>query len=695
MSQYNAKQWSVDEIIKTNMVFVIPDYQRGYRWSKTEVTDLLDDIQDIVQDDKNPQEIKRICSERSYCLQPITFDTKDEENGRMTVVDGQQRLTTIYLILRYIENRISATDPSVLQELDIDPNEYCKHYELEYDNPTRESVFTNVKQNLEAISEENIDSYYITSAYSEIKKWGDGKKIFKLIQFAVKVIYGTSIIWYEIDQDIDGTASDYFSKINTGKIPLTNSELIKANLMLDEYCVEIIDESMIYGASEKEKLKNIAVQKDLLTTRLRNERIKISRQWDEIENFLRNDEFWYFITEASDEYEDTRIDYIFDIVAKKLFPEVSLSKDSDGYASFMASNKERGTFTIIARYLNENRMSVMGDMPIGLKVWKMAWDTYMVFREWFENREWYHFIGYLIGIEGGCDARDLLELFTDKVHTSKDQIRKTLANKIMERVKLKIDVSGKPIVRSKDEYINYLNNLNYNSTSSEIVDILLLFNVISVLSDSLNGVNSSRDTYFPFSRYKKEKWNKEHIHSKADGESFTKNAAEDFVDYLNEMLNRMKREKAKNPDRLSLEEAIKNFNDKKDEQIASGSTNDEAIRFAAQDTAQMIANSFSSDLEDEQLNGIGNMALLDEVTNKSYQNAPFFMKRMIIGDIVRGKKPGVSRFIPFCTRNVFDKAYTMHPSNMLHWTKEDCKDYIDVIADTICNYFSVKGDNRI
>ena len=113
----------------------------------------------------------------------------------------------------------------------------------------------------------------------------------------------------------------------------------------------------------------------------------------------------------------------------------------------------------------------------------------------------------------------------------------------------------------------------------------------------------------------------------------------------------------------------------------------EALKFAVQDFAQIISEIFDSDLDEKSMNGIGNMALLDEKTNKSYQNAPFFMKRMIIGDIVRGKMAGISRFIPFCTRNVFDKAYTTRPQNMLHWTSIDCDEYRCVIADTLCNYF--------
>lgn len=696
MSQYNAKQLTVDELIKTGFIFEIPDYQRGYRWGKTEVTDLLDDIMDVVRSDKSAAEVRILCDAHPYCLQPIAFDTKNESHGKMMVVDGQQRLTTIFLILKFIEEKMKAIPADFLPMLGIsDISEYCRYYTLQYDDPNRESVFNRVKHDLNQINTENIDSYHITQAYQIIKKWSDeniGGNVMNLIVFAIKVLYGTSVIWYEIDQVTDGSSNDYFAKTNTGRIPLTNSELIKANLMLDEYCVKKIDESKFRGSTEEETRQLIANQKDLARVRLQNERIKMSRQWDEIESSLRSDEFWYFLAEESDEYEDTRIDFIFDIVAKKLYPEIALANMK--YEEFMRFNKERGAFTIIARYLKAHEDFGDDETPIGLKVWGMAWDTYMIFKEWFGNREWYHFIGYLISVGDGCDARRLLELFSDKKYISKELIRAEIINKIMIHSRLSVLKNGVAETLDLAEYTKYLGGLDYNRHYMAIKDILLLFNVISVLSDSVHEKTSSRDTYFPFARFKKENWNLEHIHSKADGTSFTIESAAEYMKYLKEMLERMEKDKDKGPERKVLEAAIKNYEQKQKEQMGLGIDENAASKFAAQDSAQLIAEKFDFDLDDKRLNGIGNMALLDEKTNKSYGNTPFFMKRMIIGDIVRGKKADISRFIPFCTRNVFDKAYTRHPNNMLHWVNEDCDEYMEVMAETIWNYFMKKENKR-
>ena len=66
--------------------FYIPSYQRGYRWSETEVVRLLDDI---YQNGK-----------KNYCLQPVVVRKKED---RYELIDGQQRLTTLYLIYKYMK----------------------------------------------------------------------------------------------------------------------------------------------------------------------------------------------------------------------------------------------------------------------------------------------------------------------------------------------------------------------------------------------------------------------------------------------------------------------------------------------------------------------------------------------------------------------------------------------------------------
>ena len=65
--------------------FYVPDYQRGYRWND-EVTMLLNDIDEIPEG-------------KNYSLQPIVVKKIDEK--KYELIDGQQRLTTIFLNGRF------------------------------------------------------------------------------------------------------------------------------------------------------------------------------------------------------------------------------------------------------------------------------------------------------------------------------------------------------------------------------------------------------------------------------------------------------------------------------------------------------------------------------------------------------------------------------------------------------------------
>ena len=71
------------------ITFHIDKYQRGYRWGIREIFSLLDDISSF--DNKK---------ESFYCLQPLVLRKKQAYTFEL--IDGQQRSTTIYLILKFL-----------------------------------------------------------------------------------------------------------------------------------------------------------------------------------------------------------------------------------------------------------------------------------------------------------------------------------------------------------------------------------------------------------------------------------------------------------------------------------------------------------------------------------------------------------------------------------------------------------------
>lgn len=88
--------------------FFIPSYQRGYRWTQDQVTDLLCDI-----DTFSPRETAKDDARTWYCLQPVVVKLRSQETNEYEVIDGQQRITTLFLIV-IISMRCGAENKKIL-----------------------------------------------------------------------------------------------------------------------------------------------------------------------------------------------------------------------------------------------------------------------------------------------------------------------------------------------------------------------------------------------------------------------------------------------------------------------------------------------------------------------------------------------------------------------------------------------------
>ena len=96
---------------KIKGLFYLSDYQRGYRWTSEEIKLLLDDIYESAG--------------KPYCLQPIVVK---KSNERFELIDGQQRLTTIYLICKYMEAKLGDLyEPSFATDGQCPQRSGCLH----------------------------------------------------------------------------------------------------------------------------------------------------------------------------------------------------------------------------------------------------------------------------------------------------------------------------------------------------------------------------------------------------------------------------------------------------------------------------------------------------------------------------------------------------------------------------------------
>ncbi|EHO53202.1 hypothetical protein HMPREF9099_01021 [Lachnospiraceae bacterium oral taxon 082 str. F0431] len=389
--------------------FFVPSYQRGYRWSEIEAVRLLDDI--YLTEGK-----------RNYCLQPVVVRKNGE---RYELIDGQQRLTTIYLIYRFMNEESFGF---------IDEPRFTLSYE------TREQSEDFLKSIDLSRKDENIDFWFLCAAYESIKQWfseRDRKSTLTNINKYFDEI--VRIIWYEVSESED--AIGLFTRLNIGKIPLTNAELVKA-MFLSKDSDENVD---------KEKQEEIALQ------------------WDNMEKELHKSSLWYFLTNKSNAYFQTRIDLILDLISGKTID------NREKYYTFFKFDEMRKSKTLDS-------------------IWRSIQQTFLLLKDWHENHGLYHKIGYLIASET-LSLQKIFELSKDK---TKDDFKNSLDEYIRDSIKIKGNYSELSYEKPVDQ--------------KKILTLLLLFNVESVRR---NGEHSQ---WFPFDKYKfgnsgKVTWSLEHIHA--------------------------------------------------------------------------------------------------------------------------------------------------------------------------------------
>lgn len=338
--------------------FVIPAYQRGYRWTTQEVTDLLNDVNEFV-----PKQISDSDEKTWYCLQPIVLKQKD--NGMYEVIDGQQRLTTIFLILHYLNQDFIESRREKLLELNYETRDNLKEFLL--------TLTLEVDENV------NIDYYYIVQAYKTIDEWFNSRGTkFNKDDFRSKFRFNTKIIWYE---SFEEDTISVFTRLNIGKISLSNAELIKA---------------LFLKSSNFEKTES----------KIKYKQLEIASEWDRIEADFQDDRFWYFIT--GDKKVNNRIEFIFDLMNNDY-------NNEDPYSTF------RYFSTLISSTSKENIENN----------WKSIKDYYMRFCEWYKDRQLYHKIGYLISIE----MVEINQLYEESSNRTKKEFRNYLDDLIIESLK--------------------------------------------------------------------------------------------------------------------------------------------------------------------------------------------------------------------------------------------------------------------
>lgn len=579
-----------------NSTFYIKDYQRGYRWEEQQVKSLLDDLLEFNHDNHTLK----------YCMQPlvvkkaernavahtrtlsklITPDAvKSEEtessncDSAWELIDGQQRLTTTLLVLNccYEAPKNPPAPP------------YQIYYQLI----------------------RNIDEYYINHAKKVIDDWFDsfGSRSDDIrSEIRGKINSDIQFIWYEVEPNANSV--EIFTKLNIGKIPLTNAELFKAQLLNPDRI--------------NKKDREIEVKENVTLA-------SIAFEWDKIEQSLRDNDFWSFISNEMLDAE-TRIDYLLKLYAIQIKYEGEIDsaiQEADGLFPFLAINS----------YIRKHKMD-SNSIACNETIWKEIVSIHDRLKSWYTNNILYHYIGFLIAT-GKSGIKVITELVKDTDKKKKSEVKEIVFDKIRKQMK---NVT--------------LDNLSYSKDSQKIRSVLLFFNLFTM-------VQSKTDSRFSFKRYKDPKihWDIEHIHARATDEEIRAikdpDKRKDFLESLKKQF-----------EEINDQETVQKINQFILIEVSTNNINeDEFLDFCCK-----ITDKYGN--YDE--NGIGNLTLLDAETNRSYHNALYPIKRIRIIERDKGEV-----FIPVCTKNVFLKMYSSNFSNMMEWTKDDAEDYLSAMKKAL------------
>lgn len=195
MMTKKPKQKAVTELFQDN--YVIPVYQRNYAWTAVEIEQLIEDIDSLTPGSNN-----------QYFLGNLIVNLVDD--GEYEVIDGQQRLTTLYLLLKYL-NRFHLAPQNLTFEAREKSNKTLHYILNDKKGEVREDWLV----------EEIIDGFNIIETFFKTKQIDEEEFKDKLDR--------VWIIRVQVPDDID--LNHYFEIMNTRGEQLEMHEIAKAKIL--------------------------------------------------------------------------------------------------------------------------------------------------------------------------------------------------------------------------------------------------------------------------------------------------------------------------------------------------------------------------------------------------------------------------------------------------------------------------------
>ncbi|WP_322969920.1 DUF262 domain-containing protein [Faecalibacter sp. LW9] len=426
----------------------IPHYQRGYKWEPANVEKLLDDIYNAhLKDDK------------FYCVQNITITKK---NDCYNVIDGQQRLTTLTLILAYlgdktlVHNKVRFPENSIRKYTNKILNEWITSQDFDFYNAYKtweELIQDHPEYDLQDIA-------HIYSVAIAIKNWFERLRSTEGSSYVESFVQKLHNNVKLIVNDVEGTQSEekIFANLNSKRIPLDGADLIRAILI-----TRVAREE----AKEEADLKNIIF--------VNERRIKLGWELDQIYNWWSEED-------------------------KKVYFERFISIDSELVGNNKLFNKDihpiNFLYLLYAESAQEKELSLsfIENNENALVLYKSILHMHNTLSDWFSDRNIYHLLGYVFS-----NAREHKDVNFAKIWKlwNNCSTREQFIEELKSIIKLYF-VDEEEIIDFKDMGIDW-----YNDRQNVLVKTLLLLDVIESLKPN--------KAYLPPKYFKKNLDDIEHI----------------------------------------------------------------------------------------------------------------------------------------------------------------------------------------
>ena len=396
-------------------IFFIPSYQRGYRWGEVQVRQLAEDLLEAAKAEEP----------KPYCLQPLVV-RRGTEGWR--VIDGQQRLTTLWLLL-YVLN-------------DETPPEWQLLYERHGNG-----------QELLDIPKSKPDGFFIDRAIKTLNETIKDDKKARLLKY-LNSDNGPFFLWYEVPKGADEHEEHkVFARLNSGKIPLSNAELIKAELL----------------------------------SAITSKRDRYANALDRMEQRLRDEDFWCFVNPEpkATRFSAARIDFLFELWYRGQ-PKTSTKEDleKDPFAIYEKARKQ----------ISEDRESF----------WEAITAIFNRLDMWYVDQRLYHLLGFLM-----CQRKENPEVRFQRLVTLLEVAKKEPRSEFDRQVSAECRTLLLGDKKSFDEMALPRYDGDWKARK-QIEAILLAFNLAMTEHAGLER------TRFPFGTYRNTKWTLEHIHAQQE-----------------------------------------------------------------------------------------------------------------------------------------------------------------------------------